>query len=207
MRLALFLFIFLMLFACQETRQSSKSTHPELVEREIPDGYKKFIAFNNGYEIFFPEDWKLHEKAKHEYTNIVGPKSQSSVEVRPTINVTMRRGKTRFKEGADPVFLPFEFEKYSTEYLKGVRSRMNSFSEIETKEATINQSKTKSMRFTYMDIDKDVLIYKEVIQIALPYRMYIVNLSCLNDELFRNEDHFEVVKNSFLGKARADGAF
>jgi len=200
-------FSILLFVACDTSQQKKADQHPELSNRAVPDGYKNFVPFNNGYEIFFPADWKLVEKAKHEYINIVGPKPQSSSDIKPTINVTMKRGKARFKENAEAIYLPFEFEDYSSTYFESVAKRMTDYKLIEMKEEVINQSKTKSIRFTYSDPETDLIMYEELVLIGLPFRMYTLNLSCLNDELFRNRDHFEVVRKSFLGKAREDGSF
>lgn len=202
-----FVLLFLMLgfIACNPSSEKT-SVHPELSDRVIPEGYKRFIPFNNGYEIYFPKDWSLVEKAKHENVNIVGPKPQSTFQFQPSINVTMRRGKARFKENGESTYLPFELEPYCDDYFKAVEARMSNFKLISRNEEIINQSKAQSFRFTYSD-ESDAVIYKHLVLVALPYRMYTVSMACLNDELFRNKDHFEVVKASFLGKAREDGSF
>jgi len=208
MRILLFIsFFFVSVLGCDSNQQKQSSTHPELQNRSVPDGYEKFVAFNNGFEFFYPEDWTLREKAKHEYASVEGPKPQSASNIKPNISVTIKRGKRRFVEGADPTFIKFEFDEYGDTYFDGVSKRMGSFELIEEKEAVINQSKTRSFKFTFADPESDLTVYQELVLIGLPYRAYLLSMSCLNDELFRNKDHFEVVKASFLAKAREDASF
>lgn len=207
MRMLFFIsFFFILLSGCDSAQQKS-STHPELQKRSVPEGYEKFNAFNNGFEFFYPEDWTLKEKPKHEYASVIGPKPQSASNIKPEISVTIQRGKRRFKDGAEPVFLNFELDEFSDSYFESVSKRTPSYQFIEEKEEIINQSRTRSLKFTYVDSSSDLVVYKELVIIGLPYRAYLLNMSCLNDELFRSKDHFEVVKASFLGKAREDGAF
>ncbi len=191
--------------ACNGSNQK-QSNHPELTERKIPEGYKRFVPFNNGFELFFPEDWRMVEKAKHEYVNFIGPKSQSSFDVKPTINVTMRRGTSRYSNG-ETKYIPFEFEKFCKNYTQALEVKLNGYELIQLSQDTINGSPIQSVRFNHSDRKTNARLYEELVMIGLPYRLYSLRMACLDDELFRNKEHFEVVKASFLGKAREDTTF
>ena len=206
MRLILNTLVCLLLFAACSSSTQKQSTHPELSDRKIPEGYKRFVPFNNGFEMFFPEDWRMVEKAKHEYVNFIGPKSQSSFDVKPTINVTMRRGSSRYSNG-ETKYIPYEFEKFCENYIKALELKLNGYELIELSKDTINGSTVQSLRIKHNDGQTNARLYEELVMVGLPYRMYTVRMACLNDELFRNKEHFEVVKASFLAKAREDGSF
>jgi len=200
MRVTIFM-ICLSLFACKGKAAKDASSSVEQYTREAPEGFKKFTAFNNGYFVFYPSEWELSEKSKHETLAIVGPRPQSNSDIRPSVNVGMRRGITRFKDG-ESTYLPFKFEKFVEDYLETVPKQLEGFVLIDKSDLKINGIDAVSLKFNYSHPKSSEHVYQEAVYYKLPYRMYTLYMSCLEDERFRSEEFFEAIRESFTTRNR-----